>query len=146
MPSHRSTGSARRAVGIRPTGLPFIRRLGERSPPIPASLSVTLKIEVARGPPPDGVERDRPVGGHRRSPRDALPVQRPAMDGCGVHDLARYMRQMRMVARSALMHKHTVGPLPAGLGNRDCHTAQRLLITARLPADLRGCQFDSGQD
>ena len=45
---------------------------------------------------------------------------------------------MRMVARSTLMHKHTVGPLPAGLGNRDCHTAQRLLITARLPADLGG--------
>jgi len=41
-----------------------------------------------------------------------------------------------MVARSTLMHKHTVGPSPAGLGNRDCHTAQRLLITARLPADL----------
>jgi hypothetical protein len=35
------------------------------------------------------------------------------------------------------MHEHTVGPLPARLGNRDCHTAQRLLITARLPAALR---------
>jgi len=31
-----------------------------------------------------------------------------------------------MVARSTLMHKHTVGPLPAGLGNRDCHTAQKV--------------------
>src|SRR3984957_7279679 len=46
------------------------------------------------------------------------------------------LRQMRMVARSTLMHKHTVGPLPAGLGNRDCHTAQRLLITAPPPADM----------
>jgi len=58
-----------------------------------ASLSVTLKIEVARGPPPEGVERDRPVVGHRRSPREVLPLQRPAMDGCVVHDLARVRMQ-----------------------------------------------------
>jgi hypothetical protein len=32
-----------------------------------------------------------------------------------------------MVARSAPMHKHTADPPLAGLGNRDCHSAQRVL-------------------
>jgi hypothetical protein len=59
---------------------------------------------------------------------------------------ARPMRQMRTFTSSVAMHKHTVGPLPAGLGNRDCHTVQRLLITARLPADLRRYRLNAGQD
>jgi hypothetical protein len=42
------------------------------------------------------------------------------------HRRTTHPRQMRMVARGALMYKHTVGPLLAGLGKRDCHTAQRL--------------------
>jgi hypothetical protein len=48
-----------------------------------------------------------------------------------------------MVARSTLMHEHTVGPLPAGLSNRDCHAAQRLLIIARLLA-VMGLMLDAG--
>jgi hypothetical protein len=40
---------------------------------------------------------------------------------------AHLIMQMRMVARSALTHKYTVGPARAGLGNRDWHTAQRAL-------------------
>jgi hypothetical protein len=50
-------------------------------------------------------------------------MQRPTMDGHVVRELARCM-QMRMAARSALMHKHTAGPPPARLGDRDCHIAQ----------------------
>jgi len=39
-----------------------------------------------------------------------------------------------MVARSVPMHKHTVGPLPAGLGNRAAIWPKELLITARRAA------------
>jgi hypothetical protein len=43
-----------------------------------------------------------------------------------------------MVARSTLMHKHTIGPLRAGLGNRDCHTAPRALDNC-APTRRYGC-------
>jgi hypothetical protein len=39
-------------------------------------------------------------------------------------DLARPMRQMRMVTRCALVHKYTAGPLSAWLGNRHCDSAE----------------------
>jgi hypothetical protein len=63
-----------------------------------ASLSVRLKIEVARVPSPDRVLRDRAVGGRRRSQREVCRVQQSAMNGYVVLDLARCTRQMRKFA------------------------------------------------
>jgi hypothetical protein len=70
------------------------RRLGERSPRPRASLSVTLKIEVARvhlqtGSSATGLPEA--TLGHSGM---SCPVRRSAMDGYGALDLARCMRQM----------------------------------------------------
>jgi hypothetical protein len=48
-------------------------RLGERSTSCPASRTVTLKIDVPRGSPPDRARRDRSAGSHRRSPGEIYP-------------------------------------------------------------------------
>jgi hypothetical protein len=77
-----------------------------------ASLSVTLKIEVARvhlrtGSCATGLSEPPSV-----TAGSLCPVQRLAIDGYIVLDLARCTRQKRTLTPSAAMHKYT-GAAPA---------------------------------